>query len=250
MKHYLLIQLHARMASFRDPEFQNFHRTLPLPPPSTCIGIAGAALGLWGPEAQAFFAPGEWELGIGGTSAGRAKDLWKYDDFKDGSIVLREYLYDNDFQLVFGHADRERLEKLQAAFCSPAFALTCGNSDSLCRVVGTEFVKGGELSDEVDHCYVPGDLLRQVIDNYVPGQQLSVRTSSNPAKMELPVRYEFLKTGERMTCERLRLSYVRYVLTLEETELRGVTFTHQPTNNEPARTRFLPVFALDRDAAG
>jgi CRISPR-associated protein Cas5t len=244
---YLLIHLRSRMASFRDPEFQNYHRTLPLPPPSTCIGMAGAALGLWGPDAQAFFPVGEWKLGVGGTSNGRAKDLWKFDDFKDGSIVLREYLYDNDFHLVFGHADPDKLEQLKAAFLNPVFSLTCGNSDSLCRVVRAEYVSDTQRSNKVEHCYVPGDLLQNVLDTYVEGQHLSIKTSSNPAKLELPVRYEYLKTGERMTRERISLSYVRYLLTLEDRELEGVNFElPNPTRHEPPRTRFLPVFPLER----
>lgn len=233
--HYLLITLRSRLASFRDPETQNYHRTLPLPPPSTCIGLAGAALGLAGPEAQAFFREGEWRLGVAGTSGGSFRDLWKYDDskIKTKSIVWREYLYDNKFQLVFGHADKDLLSQLEAAFRRPVYALTCGNSDNVClidwRLSGARegadagAVKSGKNSAPASPptvtygpCYLPGDHLSQALANIPPETHLNVITGSGPTILELPVRYTYLKGGERMTRERRRLTYVKH-LTLPQT---------------------------------
>ena len=49
----LALNVSAPVASFRRPLDLNYQRTLPLPPPTTLIGLAGAALGmspwdLWG----------------------------------------------------------------------------------------------------------------------------------------------------------------------------------------------------------
>jgi CRISPR-associated protein Cas5t len=247
---YLTVQLHARMASFRDPEFQNFHHTLPLPPPTTCLGIAGAALGMTGPELQSFFAPGAWELGIAGDARGKAKDLWKFvKDTKKGDrdIINREYLYDCDFFLVFGHADLTLLDRLEDAFRAPVYTLTCGNSDSLCRVVALNRSDQCIKSAEVAACYAPGDLLGKTIDSYVPGKELSISTSSTPVAKALPLRYEYLKDGVRMLRERKTLSYVRYLVSLES-EVRGIIITIKPTYGTPEHNslaeRFIPVFSI------
>lgn len=236
---YLLITLRSRLASFRDPETQNYHRTLPLPPPSTCIGLAGAALGLNGPDAQNFFTEGEWQLGVSGASGGSFRDLWKYDDFKDGSIIWREYLYDNEFQLVFSHADEDQLCELEAAFRRPVYALTCGNSDNVCLIdwqrsgiqeggdAGASLAPAAAPNVTYGPCYVPGDRLDQALAEIPPDADLSVITGSGPTVMELPVRYTFLNGGERMTRERRRLTYVKQI-TLPKTHALNA-FTYQGT---------------------
>ena len=51
----IAVRVRAPVASFRRPLDHNYQRTLPMPPPTTLIGIAGAALGLsdrelWAPD--------------------------------------------------------------------------------------------------------------------------------------------------------------------------------------------------------
>jgi len=55
MERILLVTVRAPVASFRRPLDHNYQRTLPMPPPTTLLGIAGAALGLsdrelWAPD--------------------------------------------------------------------------------------------------------------------------------------------------------------------------------------------------------
>ncbi|NJN33797.1 MAG: CRISPR-associated protein Cas5 [Saprospiraceae bacterium] len=50
-----LIQVQSQTATFRNPEFQNFHKSFALPPPTTIVGLAGAALGFDAKAAQDFF---------------------------------------------------------------------------------------------------------------------------------------------------------------------------------------------------
>ena len=233
---YLGITLHARMASFRDPETQTYHRTLPLPPPATCIGLAGAALGMSGSAVQDFFAPGEWQLGVAGNSNGFVKDLWKYDDFKDGSIILREYLYDNHFYLLFGHTDRAKLDRLASAFRQPHFALTCGNSDSLCRVSDLQLLdKAPSKPERLLHCYAPGkDWARFALQQLQPGEPIRMETTAMPISQELVVRYNFLKDGVRIVSERRNLSYVHQLPVPANTEIHGRHY----------QGRFVPLFDL------
>lgn len=51
---HCVIEIRSVTASFRNPEFQNFHKSFRLPPPTTLIGLAGAALGLSPKSAQDF----------------------------------------------------------------------------------------------------------------------------------------------------------------------------------------------------
>jgi CRISPR-associated protein Cas5t len=67
------------VSSFRRPMDHNYQKTFPLPPPTTLLGLAGAALGL-SPEEM-------WKEGskirylkctaLADRAPGTAKDLWK-----------------------------------------------------------------------------------------------------------------------------------------------------------------------------
>ena len=101
MKNFI-IEIQCQTASFRNPDFQNFHKSLELPPPTTIIGLAGAALGYSPLRAQEFFDESKFEIGIYGTYLGKCKDTWKYnkgirdmrlyDPGLDGSIIQKEFL--------------------------------------------------------------------------------------------------------------------------------------------------------------
>lgn len=243
---FLIVPIHARTASFRDPEFQNFHRTLRLPPPATCIGLAGAALGLMPAEAQAYFAAGEWELGVGGTSGGMANDLWKYDDFKTGSILMREILYDVRLVLAFGHADAGRLAALADAFRRPRFALSLGPSDSICHVDarGLRVVGEAGQGERLEHCYAAGDVVADTLRRGAADRStsFSIRTTSLPLAQDLPARFDYGKGGVRMLRERRLLSYVEYPVHLTD-PVRGVHLPSHATSPPPGPA-FLPLFPL------
>ena len=243
---YLVVPLHSRTASFRDPDFQNFHRTLRLPPPSTCIGMAGAALGLSAWEAQDFFQEGAWKIGIAGTSQGQANDLWKYDDFKDGSILIREHLYDNDFVLVFGNQDAVNIDRLEDAFERPRYALSCGNSDSICTVDIPGMYRTAEIAQarELVNCYTEGDIIADVLSAVDPQttSSFSIRTTSLPVAQDLPVRFTYDKKGIRLLRQRRLISYVQYPTILPE-PITGIK--HQINDDSDSATGlFIPLFPL------
>ena len=244
---YLVVPISSQTASFRDPEFQNFHRSLPLPPPATCIGLAGAALGLSPASAQNFFTEGEWEIGIAGTSEGLATDLWKYNNLKVGSsILIREILYGNRFVIVFGHADAQRIHHLREAFARPYFALSCGPSDSICTVdvQGLIAGEGGTQAQSLVNCYVDGDIVADTLSAVKEGgsASFSIRTTSTPLAQDLPVRFNYETGGIRMLRQRRLISYVQYPTKLP-LPVAGIQYPlHRGSDSAPSL--FVPVFPL------
>ncbi len=243
---YLIVPIRSQTASFRDPEFQNFHRSLPLPPPATCIGLAGAALGLSPASAQDFFVEGEWEIGVAGTSQGLATDLWKYNDFKAGSILIREILYANQFVIVFGHNNAKRIGQLREAFARPHFALSCGPSDSICTVDvrGLAVNEDSTQAQVLISCYVNGDIVADTLSMVKEGgsASFSIRTTSTPIAQDLPVRFDYEASGIRMLRERRLISYVQYPTKLPM-PVSGIQYSTHGTS-ESATSLFVPVFPL------
>lgn len=243
---YLIVPLRSRTASFRDPEFQNFHRSLLLPPPATCIGLAGAALGLAPDAAQNYFTEGEWQIGIAGRSEGVTSDLWKFNDFKAGSILIREILYGNHFVVVYGHADIGKVQQLEAAFRRPHFALSCGPSDSICTVdiSGLQITAEQTESRELVHCYADGDIVEDALSAVIEGgsASFSIRTTSTPVAQDLPVRFIYDKQGIRMLRQRRLISYVQYPTELPE-PVPGVNYTYARPD-ATTTSLFVPTFPL------
>jgi len=131
---YLILKIWTQTASFRIPEFQNFHKSFLLPPPTTVVGLAGAALGLSPKSSQDFFDESSIKIGVFGKSDGFAKDLWKYNDFKVGSVIKREIYFFNQYVVVFASENSETIENLGSSFKNPKYALTFGTSDALAKI--------------------------------------------------------------------------------------------------------------------
>ncbi|MBK6929469.1 MAG: CRISPR-associated protein Cas5 [Saprospirales bacterium] len=213
---YLVVELRTVTATFRNPEFQNFHKTLHLPPPTTLVGLAGAALGKSPKAAQDWFEKANWQMGISGTSEGYAKDLWKFckDWNKDTGvwsrdILSREILFDNHFVVVFGCPDKMLVEALLEAFNFPKYALTFGSSDSLAKVVSTELVKETGDSRELANCLTPGNVLNEVRDNAFNGEEFSIYSTSEPVAYDLPTRFQYESDyGVRRVVRRKTLSFI------------------------------------------
>ncbi len=233
---YCVVEVLTQTASFRNPEFQNFHKSLPLPPPTTQIGLAGAALGLSPKAAQAYFDVAPFRLGVSGQSQGEATDLWKYNTFDgNGSIVLREMLYDNSFYLVFGSADAGVVHELRDAFQNPVYCLTMGNSDSLAKIVSVELVAETHYSKRIRNCLVAGDVVANVLENVgTNALEFSVYTTSDPIAYDLPTRFEYKSDyGVRQLVRRQKLSFIGNEMLLNY-DIEGVQYGDI----------FIPVFDL------
>ena len=71
---YSVTHIRTQTATFLNPEFQNYHKSFLLPPPTTIVGLAGAALGLSPKAAQEFFDNKGFEMGIAGKTNGKANE--------------------------------------------------------------------------------------------------------------------------------------------------------------------------------
>jgi len=232
---YCIIELKSQTASFRHPDFQNFHKTLFLPPPTTIIGLAGAALGLSPKGAQEYFDESNFQIGVHAKSLGKARDLWKYNDFKNGSIIIKEILYVNRFIIVFGNSDLEKIEDLKSAFLDPKYALSLGNSDSMVKLIDIRIESESILTDLVEDCLLEGDIIAEVFDNADTNSEFSIYTTSDPIAIDLPTRFEYKSDyGMRNVVSRKTLSFITNQMKLN-VEKTGVMY----------KDTFIPVFQIN-----
>ena len=137
----LTVRLRAISVSFRRILDFNYHRTYLLPPPTTIVGLLGAALGLsdrelWG-EHQGLYDISFAVLSL--RKPGFAKDMWSIQKIKNGRIserspYFRELLFYPEFLLIFS-GDGDLLENVENALKNPKYALSLGREDELVRVM-------------------------------------------------------------------------------------------------------------------
>lgn len=238
-----LIEMVSQTASFRDPDFQNFHRTLSLPAPTNIIGMVGAALGLSPPDAQAFFDENKIKLGIAGNAKAKAKDLWKYcnqtkemwlyhPNTGSSSIVHREFLYGVKLFLAFAAPDKEVIAQIVKGFESPWFAITLGHSDALVKIQAVHQALGIELQNTVAQCYVEGDVMMEIANRAQDSFDFAI--SSVPSIHMLPTAFEYENPYGKRQVSRTKL----YSMIPKEAKLNyaveGIKFHHH----------FIPLLSL------
>lgn len=201
MKNFI-VNIISQTASFRDPTFQNYHKSLILPPPTTIIGLCGAALGMTPLQAQDFFDETEISIGIYGCFKGKCQDTWKYNkgirDMRlynagvDASIIQKEFLIENEFYIAFSSENNSHIEKLKKAFENPVYALTMGNSDSLAKVAKIEVDLSEKMSCEIENVFVKGNVVNQVMETVDNSGDLEFSIYSNDALVfDLPTRFNY-----------------------------------------------------------
>ena len=212
MKNFV-IEVKCQTASFRNPDFQNFHKSLELPPPTTIIGLSGAALGYSPLQTQDFFDINEFSIGIYGIYEGKCKDTWKYNKrtndawkhrswskhpslFKkkeniDGSIIQKEFLIKSTFKIAFLSENQDALSKLKKAFLNPTYALTMGNSDSLAFINNVESDLENIEHDEVENCFVKGNVVSDVMSVAEKGNLNFSIYSNDMLTYDLPIRFDY-----------------------------------------------------------
>lgn len=221
---YLTVHLRTQSSTFRHPDFQNYHKSFALPPPTTMMGIAGAALGFSPLETQNFFFDNSCRLGVYGKTEGLSKDLWKYSKqawkyspdahFSDKSnkltsIIQREILFDNEFVLVYQFDDEKRVNQLKSAFENPVFALTLGNSDSLAKVLEVTISEELENGDTFSNCLFDGDFVEKVYERSSENSLFSIYVSSDPIAYDLPVAFQYESLyGRRQISRRKKYSFI------------------------------------------
>ena len=206
---YCIVELKTQTATFRNPEFQNFHKTLPLPPPTTLVGVAGAAMGKSPGEAQRFFEDSAFEMGSYCKNAGMTTDLWKYNDFGERSIILKEILFQNEVILVYGSEEISKVDFLMNSFENPVYGLTLGNSDSLAKVVAIVDETNTIESYNVSYCLIEGDIIEEVLTDASNGLDFSIYSTSDPVAIDLPTRFTYTDSyGMRSVCQRKQFSLI------------------------------------------
>lgn len=202
------IEVEAISASFREAAGQLYHETLPLPPPSTLAGFAGAAMGKSFEETLNFFK--QYHIGVGcqGNYQGKGRDLWNYEKIKSGGkaekdIVIREFLYGFSGNLYYICEDEEIAKELYNAFTTPYYGLTLGTSDEIVKlnkITWYDDLKLGE-SSEIENTWICGDQLSNIELDWGKITNTPIAKTIKPAIVKLlPTDYKFEADGARQAC--------------------------------------------------
>ena len=234
---YLILKVWTQTSSFRNPDFQNFHKSYLLPPPTALIGFAGAALGFSPKKTQDFFDNNEIKLGIYGKSDGFASDLWKYNSFKDKEvkkgIITREMHFINHYILVYASESQELVKQLENAFCHPEYALTLGTSDSLAKIKLLDSCLETE-SYEVENCLIEGNIISEVLLNIDKNISFTIYSTNEPLVYDLPTKFAYESDfGVRRITARKTFSFVQKKMKL-----------NIPISGIEVEEKFIPIFSI------
>ena len=210
----LTLKVRALSASFRRPMDHNYHRTFPLPPPTTIYGLIGAALGLsdremW--DKNSILAEINISV-LSSNKAGFAKDMWSIKKIKNNRIAetspyFRELLFYPEFLLIFGGKE-EILSKLEYGFENPEYALSLGREDELIRIekMKREKIEGGK--PVFFGTVLPLDLRKA---KYKPVLEEGI-TMDPPVMDSIPLDFKVDKKGARAPGEKRVYSFIPYNL--------------------------------------
>jgi CRISPR-associated protein Cas5t len=210
----LIVEAIAPVGSWRPPEAMTFHRTYPLPPYTSIVGMLGAAMGIELYEAFAFVKAKNVQLGVGGWSAGMMKDLWKIQKLGDkaevgSAILLREHCIDVRLVLLFDANSSKTIESLKSAFEHPLFPLTAGQNDSILRVVATQIVDLLTVEKSTIHSVM---LFTELTPEYRTAVDLHAlpltHTIRAPIVERIPSTFSFDETGKRQLSGRSLVTFV------------------------------------------
>ncbi len=249
MADVVFVEAAAPWASWRPPEALTYHRSLPLPPYTTLVGLLGAALGLSLPDAYRFVAERQIRLGVGGWSEGQARDLWKFQKLKDkeveSDVLLREVWIDARLVFVFEASDPQSARTIADAFKAPAFPLTAGGSDSLLKAVAVRM----ESRDPVSTRSAAYSLIfREISPSYELHGSLKDlplhRSVRAPTIERMPTGFSFSIDGQRQLQGRAIVSFVGDAIDLDPTDEPVVGYQVVPQASILQRS---PTFAAWRE---
>jgi len=247
MERILLVTVQAPVASFRRPLDHNYQRTLPMPPPTTMVGIAGAALGfsdreLWAPDSLTReLKVSVWmEESYREEGPGRARDMWTVLKIKSGKIAerspyFRELLFLMRYTLIYGGPE-ELLRRLEEAFRDPAYPLSLGREDELLLVEGIRWGEATPGEPRFRGTALPVDL-RQMHDirpALTPGASLEP-----PIVERLPLRFRVDAKGIRHPDSIIPFTFLPIGLELEVPGVPALRWEERNftwLNSSPSRT--------------
>lgn len=200
----ITVSLYAMTASFRDPNTHLYQESILAPPPTTIVGIAGAALGMSFKDALEYFKDGKISVGCIIKSQGKGKDLWNYSKIKEKKVIkailLREFLYDINADLFFACNDIKKIEKIYQAFSNPVYALTLGNSDELVKIIKVEKYESISSSEqkEIRDTWIDGNYINDFELDWGKVKILPIKlTIKPPIVKNLPIDFSFNDNDER-----------------------------------------------------
>jgi CRISPR-associated protein Cas5t len=211
MERILAVQVRATVASFRRPLDHNYQRTLPMPPPTTLIGIAAAALGLSDRQLWASESPlRHLKVSVlADSEPGSARDMWTVLKIKGNKIAerspyFRELLFFPRYTLLYG-GDEDLLHRLEQAFRDPAYPLSLGREDELMLVDEIAIAEAQDGDPRFEGTVLPCDI-RQM-----KGVQVVIKPAVylKPILVErLPLRFRVDDRGVRHPEEITPLSFL------------------------------------------
>ncbi len=230
----LAVTLKAPVASFRRPLDLNFQRTLLLPPPTTCLGIAGAALGLsdrelWAPpsplrslKVAVLMEPSY----VTSRDPAVSKDLWKIMKIKknkkitiERSPYFRELLFFVRYTLLFT-ASENLLSQLEGAFLDPVYPLSLGREDELAlveKVRRATFTRGIPIFRGT---IVPGDFREMKVRvRLSPGIRIEP-----PSVEKLPTEFKLDKGGIRQPLKPKVFTFIPWETRMEIPDIEAYAF--------------------------
>ena len=228
----LALEIKAPQVSFRRPLDLNYQRTLPLPPPTTMIGLAGAALGLadfqiWNSD--------QWKslrdikvAALINKVPGKAQDMFKVLKVKGGKIeqrspYFRELLFDVDYTLIYA-GDDKLIDSLITAFENPAYPLSLGREDELVEIEAIyeiELLKGEPVFRGTA---VPGDIKDMEI-KLPTFEKEGVPVKFEPAIVEnVPLKFKIEK-GYRVPLKKAVITFLPYLLEIKIENFGPEVFT-------------------------
>src|SRR5208337_2152997 len=238
----VVIEAAAPVGSWRPPEALTYHRTLPLPPYTTLVGLLGAALGLGLPDTYRFFTEGGLRIGVGGWHEGELRDLWKFQKLGDkevkADVLLRECWTDVRLALVVETPEDKTATTVANAFNSPAYPLTAGPSDALLKAVA---VRVEDVQPIATRVLVHALIFREISPHYELHESLLEipfhRAIRAPAIERLPVGFAFEPDGRRRLVGRDMVSFVADAIRLAEDDEAIVGYLVEPHSQILRRSR-------------
>lgn len=201
----IIVSLYAITASFRDPNTHLYQETIFAPPPTTLLGIAGAALGMGFEDALEYFKRNKISVGCILKSEGFGKDLWNYSKLKGGKvgkdILIREFLYGVDIDIFITCETEEVIEDMSEAFKNPHFALTLGNSDELVKILNIEICDNVSMgkSKNIKNSWICGNYINEFELDWKKVEASPIKLTIKPPVIKnLPIDFEFNDNQERI----------------------------------------------------
>ena len=196
--------------------------------------MIGAALGKKLEDAHAFVDQHKILIGVIGKHDGIMKDLWNYRKLTNKaytleqikkrnhySILIREYLYNNQFTFFFAAENKTPLKEICDAFHSPHYALTVGNSDDLLKICSISKIDAINEENEIkiynfENTVVPGDISKKCRfdKEKINFENLPiVYTLYTPQVFLLPTKFKF-EGDERRVIEKKLFTFIHTPVTL------------------------------------